>query len=55
MFDPERVGYMLRENLADFPVRDFRDWESWRILTPIVANEMIRLTGQSLVAPSDGP
>ena len=42
---------MLRENLGDLPVRDFREWESWRILTPIVADEMIRLTGQSLVAP----
>lgn len=51
MFDPECVGYMLRENLSDFPVRDFRDWESRRILTPIVADEMVRLTGQSLIAP----
>ena len=50
-FDPEWVGYMLREGLSDFPVRDFRDWESWRILTPIVADEMIRFSGQSLIAP----
>jgi hypothetical protein len=50
-FDPESVGYMLRENLTDRPVTDFRHWESWRILTPIVADELIRLSGQSLVAP----
>jgi len=51
LFDPESVGYMLRPNLTDYPVRDFRDWESWRILTPIVADEVVRFSGQSLVAP----
>ena len=51
VFDPESVGYLLRENLGDFPVGDFRDWESWRVLTPIVADELIRFTGQHLVAP----
>lgn len=50
-FDPESVGFMLRENLNDFPVTDFRDWESWRILTPIVADEVIRFSRQSLIAP----
>ena len=35
LFDPEWVGYMLRENLSDYPVADFRNWESWRVLTPI--------------------
>lgn len=42
---------MLRENLSDYPVRDSRDWASWRILTPVVADELIRFSGQSLVAP----
>jgi hypothetical protein len=51
LFDPESVGYMLRTNLTNYPVRDFRDWESWRILTPIVADEVARFSGQSLVAP----
>ncbi len=51
LFDPESVGYMLRPNLTDYPVRDFRDWESWRVLTPIVADEVARFSGQSLVAP----
>jgi len=51
VFDPESVGYMLRENLGDYPVRDFRDWEPWRILTPVVADELIRFTGQGLIAP----
>jgi hypothetical protein len=51
LFDPESVGYMLRPNLTDHPVSDFRDWESWRVLTPIVADELIRFSGQSLIAP----
>jgi len=51
LFDPESVGYMLRTNLRDHSVTDFRHWESWRVLTPIVADELIRFSGQSLVAP----
>ena len=51
LFDPESVGYMLRPNLTDYPVSDFRHWESWRVLTPIVAGELIRFSGQNLVAP----
>lgn len=51
LFDPEWVGYMLRENLSDYPVTDFRHWESWRVLTPVVADELIRFSGQGLVAP----
>ena len=51
LFDPEWVGYMLRPNLTDHPVTDFRHWESWRVLTPIVADELVRFSGQSLVAP----
>jgi hypothetical protein len=50
-FDPEWVGYLLRANLGDHPVTDFRHWEPWRVLTPIVADELIRFSGQSLVAP----
>jgi hypothetical protein len=50
LFDPESVGYMLRPNLIDHPVTDFRHWESWRVLTPMVADELIRFSGQSLVA-----
>lgn len=51
LFDPEHVGYLLRAHLADHPVRDFRDWESWRILVPVVADELVRFSGQGLVAP----
>jgi AAA domain-containing protein len=51
LFDPESVGYMLRPNLTDHPVTDFRHWEPWRVLTPIVADELMRFSGQSLVAP----
>ncbi len=41
LFDPESLGYMLRPNLTDYPVSDFRHWDPWRVLTPIVANELI--------------
>jgi len=51
MFDPESVGYMLRPNLTDYPVTDFQQWGPWRVLTPIVADELIRFSRQSLVAP----
>lgn len=51
IFDPEWVGYLLRANLGDHPVSDFRHWESWRVLTPVVADELVRVSGQSLVAP----
>jgi len=50
-FDPESVGFMLRPHLSDHPVTDFRHWESWRVLTPLVADELIRFSGQGLVAP----
>ena len=50
VFDPEWVGYLLANNLADHPVPDFQHYESWRRLVPIVADEVARFTGQSLVA-----
>lgn len=49
-FDPEWVGYMLRNNLTDHEVTDFQQFESWRRLTPVVADEIVSVTGQSLVA-----
>lgn len=49
-FDPEWVGYMLRNNLADHHVTDFQEFASWRRLVPIVADEIVRTTGQGLVA-----
>ncbi|EON24699.1 MULTISPECIES: AAA family ATPase [Nocardioides] len=48
-FDPEWVGYMLRNNLADHPVTDFQHYDSWRRLTPLIADEIARATGQGLV------
>jgi len=48
-FDPEWVGYMLRNNLADHHVADFQEFESWRRLVPTVADEIARATGESLV------
>ncbi|GAA5156731.1 AAA family ATPase [Nocardioides marinquilinus] len=55
LFDPEWVGYLLREHLADVPVdgavvTDFQQWPSWRRLVPVVADEVATATGQPLVA-----
>jgi deoxyadenosine/deoxycytidine kinase len=49
-FDPEWVGFMLANNLADHEVTDFQQYPSWRRLVPVVADEVIRFTGQDLVA-----
>lgn len=49
VFDPEWVGYLLKANLADQPFTDFQQLSAWRRLVPHVADEIIRLTGQSLV------
>ena len=49
-FDPEWVGYMLANNLADHEVTDFQQYPSWRRLVPVVADEVVRFTGQDLVA-----
>jgi hypothetical protein len=49
-FDPEWVGYMLANNLADHVVTDFQQYPSWRRLVPVVAHEISQSTGQHLVA-----
>lgn len=49
-FDPEWVGYMLANNLADHQVSDFQQYPSWRRLVPVVAGEIAQVTGQDLVA-----
>lgn len=49
-FDPEWVGYMLANNLADHAVTDFQQYPSWRRLVPVVADEIVQFTGQHLVA-----
>jgi AAA domain len=50
LFDPETVGYMLRPNLADHPVPDFQHWPPWRTLVVATAAELVRYTGQHLIA-----
>ena len=50
LFDPEWVGFMLANNLADHQVTDFQHLESWRRLVPVVADEVVRVTQQHLVA-----
>jgi len=51
VFDPETVGYMLQPNLADHPVPDFQHWPPWRPLVAATATELVRFTGQHLIAP----
>ena len=50
VFDPEWVGYLLRDHLGDQVFDDFQDLPSWRRLVPIVAAELHRTTGDTLVA-----
>ena len=50
LFDPEWVGYMLVNNLADHEFTDFQQLESWRRLVPVVADEVVSVTRQHLVA-----
>ena len=50
VFDPEWVGYMLANNMADHPVTDFQEYPSWRRLVPVVADEIAKATDQHLVA-----
>ncbi len=55
VFDPEWVGYMLRNNLQDQGVDDFQDLPAWRRLVPVVAQELTDATGQHLVAVQTVP
>jgi hypothetical protein len=50
LFDPEWVGTMLANNLADHDFTDFQQLQPWRRLLPVVADELMRFTGQHLVA-----
>lgn len=49
-FDPEFVGYMIRDNLPDYAVADFQDLPPWRVLVPMVMREVQRFTRSDLVA-----
>ena len=51
LFDPETVGYLLRQHLADLPVTDFQHWPAWRPLVVATAAELTEQTGQHLIAP----
>jgi cytidylate kinase len=50
LFDPEWVGYMLKANLSDLKVADFQNLRPWRVLVPLVAEQVILLTGDKLLA-----
>lgn len=49
-FDPEEVGYLLRETLGDHEFNDFQDLPPWRELVPVVTESIARFTGQHLIA-----
>ncbi len=49
LFDPESVGYMLMASLSDLDVDDFQDLSAWRALVPLVASELVSLTGDNLL------
>jgi hypothetical protein len=51
LFDPEAVGYLLRQHLADVPVTDFQHWPAWRPLVVATAAELTEKSGQHLIAP----
>ena len=50
LFDPEHVGYLLMANLSDHQVSDFQQLPPWRTLVPVVMDEIIRFTGQHVIA-----
>ena len=50
LFDPEWVGYLLMNNLADHQFTDFQQLPPWRTLVPVVADELAAFTKQHLVA-----
>jgi shikimate kinase len=49
-FDPEEVGYLLRNTLGDHEFRDFQDLPPWRELVPVFTETIARFTGQHLIA-----
>ncbi|GAA1548265.1 hypothetical protein GCM10009804_00740 [Kribbella hippodromi] len=51
LFDPEHVGYLLKVNLSDQQFTDFQQLPPWRALVPAVIDEIIRFTGQHVIAP----
>jgi hypothetical protein len=51
VFDPESVGFLLRDALADRPVADFREWPAWRSLVVATGAALAGLTEGELIAP----
>ena len=43
----EWVGYLLVNNLADYEFSDFQQLSPWRTLVPVVADEIVRFTGNT--------
>jgi chloramphenicol 3-O-phosphotransferase len=51
LWDPEKVGEMLRTVVSDITVRDFQDWSCWREVVVATGHAVASQTGQDLVAP----
>ncbi|MBB4938148.1 hypothetical protein FHR32_002453 [Streptosporangium album] len=51
LFDPEKVGFMLR-HVTDLPqVGNFQDWRPWRGLVVETASQLLDYVGGALVVP----
>lgn len=48
-FDAEAVGGLLMHSLSDHEFVDFQDLPPWRVLFPIVTEQLATFTGQHLV------
>ncbi|MGX1811470.1 ATP-binding protein [Nocardia sp. NPDC055321] len=51
VFDTEEVGVMLRHVLSTETVRDFQDWQPWRVLVVAAATQILDYVGGTLVIP----
>jgi AAA domain len=50
LYDPEVVGFVLRQFLEDRWPGDFQRWPGWRRLVVTVADELMRESGDPLIA-----
>jgi len=48
-FDAEVVGGLLMATLGDYEFADFQDLPPWRVLLPIVTEQLASFTGQHLI------
>lgn len=51
MFDPEEVGFMLRDMVSPAPSGDFQDLPAWRLLVVETGRVLAQHYGQLVIAP----